>query len=441
MTSSLRLYAGSIALSALLVLIAVLGSRGGAGGSGEPLPPTLDVNRIAYVGTDGLIHSVNPDGSEPIRISPEEGVFTWPTWSPDARRLVFSGAVEGETGDPDISLFSLNLATGQLDRIYTGEKGIFPFITQDGSVIHYPMWSPDAKSLTFIAQTSRGLSLFLDNLHDQAEARLLLDQGPLWSSWSPDSAHVAVHRGEDHFLVSALGEIEVRELGIQSSIYRVPAWTPDGQGITVMERSGASGYTLYTAGVKPEGLDDAKPIADLRPYSTFMWSPRGDRLAIARSADILRYGGGSLVVYDRLDLKPKEGDTEPTTVRDAILAYFWSPDGARIAYVALSESPGALRWKVMDAETGASWRLVDFLPSRDQLTMFEFFDQYAYSHSLWSPDGMFLVFSGNLRGDTATASAGRQLGQPVSKIIVLDAEPNAAVSVIADGVLGFWSPR
>ncbi len=206
MTSSLRLYAGSIALSALLVLIAVLGSRGGAGGSGEPLPPRLAVNRIAYVGTDGLIHSVNPDGSEPSRISPEEGVFTWPTWSPDARRLVFSGAVEGETGDPDISLFSLNLATGQLDRIYTGEKGIFPFITQDGSVIHYPMWSPDAKSLTFIAQTSRGLSLFLDNLHDQAEARLLLDQGPLWSSWSPDSAHVAVHRGEDHFLVSALGE-------------------------------------------------------------------------------------------------------------------------------------------------------------------------------------------------------------------------------------------
>lgn len=441
MTTSLRVYAGSIALSALLVLMSVLGSRGGAGGSGEPLPPTLSVNRIAYVGTDGLIRSINPDGSEPSLISPDDGLFTWPTWSPDARRLVFSGAVEGEAGDPDISLFSINLATGRLDRIYAGEKGIFPFITQDRSVIHYPMWSPDARSLTFIAQTSGGLSLFLDNLHDQAEARLLLDMGPLWTSWSPDSTHVAVHRGEDHFLVSTLGEIEIRELAIQSSIYRVPAWTPDGGGITVMEGSGSSGYTLYTAGVKPGGLYETQPVADLRPYSTFMWSPRGDRLAIARSADVVRLGGSSLVVYDRLELRAREGEAEPTVIRDPILAYFWSPDGARIAYVTLSQASASMRWKVMDVETGASWRLVDFVPSRDQLTMFEFFDQYAYSHSLWSPDGMFLVFSGNLRGDTATASTGHQPAQSVPRIIVLDAEPNSAVSVVADGVLGFWSPR
>ena len=428
-------------LSALLVLISVLGSRGGIGASGESLPPKPSVNRIAYVAPDGLILSVNPDGSEPSLVSPEKGVFTWPTWSPDGRRLVFSGAVDDDLGGLDVSLFSFNVATRQIGEIYVSEEGIYPFITQDGSVVHYPMWSPDARSLTFIAQTSRGLSLFFDNLHDEAGAELLLDRGPLWSSWSPDSQHVAVHRGPDHFVVNTLGQVAVQQLGIQSSIYRVPAWTPDGRSITVLEGLGASGYTLYTVEVGPDGLDVAQPIASLGPFSTFMWSPRGDRLAVGRSADLIRYQGSSFVVYDNLALIPQDDTAPPMSIDDAILAYFWSPDGGRIAYLTLSDIPGTMRWNVVDLEAGEAWHLVNFVPSREQLTMFEFFDQYAYSHSLWSPDSMFLVFSGNLRGEAASASVGSQTGHPGSHIIVVDTEPNSAVFVIAEGVLGFWSPR
>ena len=69
--STLRLYAGLVALSALLVIISVVGSRGGIRASGESLPPRQEVNRIVYVGLDGLIRSVNPDGSAPSQISPD----------------------------------------------------------------------------------------------------------------------------------------------------------------------------------------------------------------------------------------------------------------------------------------------------------------------------------------------------------------------------------
>ena len=441
MGSSYRLYAGLVTLSALLVVISVLGSRGGIRASGDSLPPKQGVNRIAYVGLDGQIRSVNQDGSEPRQISPDAGLFTWPTWSPDARRLVFSGAVQDDQGDLEVSLFSFNTATGQVGEIYVGERGIFPFITQDRSVVHYPMWSPDARSLTFIAQTSRGLSLFFDNLYDGLEATMLLDRGPLWTSWSPDSKHVAVHRGPDHFLVSTLGEVEIRDLEIQSSIYRVPAWTPDGTSITVAAGLGSSGYMLYTTDVQPEGLDAVQVIASLRPFSTFLWSPSGDYLAVGRSADLIPYQGSSLILYDNLTLMPRGEATEALAINDNILAYFWSPDGGRLAYVTLSDIAGALSWKVLDLEERGTWRLVDFVPSRDQLTMFEFFDQYSYSHSLWSPDSAFLVFSGNLRGEAASASMGSHPGHSGSHIIVVDTEPNSAVSVIADGIMGFWSPR
>ena len=439
----MRLYAGLVTLSALLVIIAVLGNRGGIGASGESLPPKQGVNRIAYVGLDGLIHAVNPDGSEQSLISPENGVFTWPTWSPDARRLVFSGAVLDERGDLDVSLFSFNVATGRLGEIYVSERGIYPFITQDQSVVHYPMWSPDARSLTFIAQTSRGLSLFFDNIYDGAEATVLLDQGPLWTSWSPDSSRVIVHRGSDHFLVNTVGEVEVRELEIQSSIYRVPAWTADGQSITLAAGLGVGGYTLFTADIVPEGIERARPITSLPPFSTFLWSPSGDHLAVGRSADLVLYGGSSLVLYDRLVLVLMRGDTaeEALAINDNILAYFWSPDGSKLAYVTVSDMRGALSWKILDLEERVTWLLVDFVPSRDQLTMFEFFDQYAYSHFLWSPDSSFLVFAGQVRGEAASASVGSQSGHSGAHIIVLDTEPNSAVLPIAEGTLGFWSRR
>ena len=76
MGSALRLYAGLVTLSALLVIISVLGSRGGIRASGESLLPQQEVNRFAYVGLDSLIRSVNLDGSDQRQISPGQGVFT-----------------------------------------------------------------------------------------------------------------------------------------------------------------------------------------------------------------------------------------------------------------------------------------------------------------------------------------------------------------------------
>ena len=54
-----------------------------------------------------------------------------------------------------------------------------------------------------------GLSLFVDDVRDSAEPAFVLDQGPLWMSWSPDSQYLLVHRGADHLLVNTLEELRV----------------------------------------------------------------------------------------------------------------------------------------------------------------------------------------------------------------------------------------
>ena len=75
------------------------------------------------------------------------------------------------------------------------------------------------------------------------------------------------------------------------------------------------------------------------------------------------------------------------------------------------------------------------------MTMFQFFDQYAYSHSIWSPDSGSLVFAGRLVDDATAASAHYNLAQQESHIIVVGTNPEPLTQIIADGTLAFWSPR
>ena len=428
----MRLYAGIVLLAALLAVIAVFG------GGGRPTP---EVNRIVYVSLDAQIRSIRPDGSDPRQISPDDGFFTWPTWSPDARRVVFSGVVGDRTRSPEINLYSFEASTGEIREIYTGERGVAGILAE--GVVHYPLWSPDGKRVAFVAITSRGLTLFLDDLEDDPEAEYILDQGPLWMSWSHDSMYLKVHRGNEHFLVNTFDGIQVRELKIGAfGGYRVPAWKPHEDTVTVVSEKRRDEYTLYTANVTGGDIDVPQAFAEVTPDpAVFLWSPGGEYLAVAGSARVFTYRGLNTLTYRNLTLLSGGSNSAPIEIKDDVLAYFWSPDGEKLAYLTLSNRRGVLSWMVFDLEDRSRRTLLDFIPSRDQMTMFQFFDQYAYSHSLWSPDSRSLVFAGRLVTGAVTASTSNHPGHQASHVIVVDTGPDPSPEFIADGILGFWSPR
>ena len=72
------------------------------------------------------------------------------------------------------------------------------------------------------------------------------------------------------------------------------------------------------------------------------------------------------------------------------------------------------------------------------MTIFQFFDQFAYSHSLWSPESNSLVFAGILSSEGVAASLN---SQQAPQIFVVDAGPFPVAEPIADGILAVWSPR
>ncbi len=437
-----RVYVGVVLLIGTVVTIGIVGARTAS----DEAATQADVERsrdgvdlIAYVNPAGEVWTTTPDGTDRQMVSPQlDGFFTWPTWSPDATSIVFSGVTGTGPSDSTSSLFAFDLGGDGPYEIYGGEPGA-PGLLAVG-VVHYPQWSPDSERLAFVAVTSSGLNLFVDDLSEDAGAEFVMDNGPVWITWSPNSQYLLVHRGPSHFLVDTQDPIQVNLLSLPPSGYRVPAWRTDGEAVTFAIDDSNGQYTVYSAEVAGGEIATPQPIVTTRPQVAFLWSPTGEHLAVADASEYLVHRGAVFNNYERLTLLPRDGTGTALQVQRSVLSFFWSPDGSKLAYVTTTKNDEALRWMMWDPQNGNEWPLVDFVPSREQLSVFEFFDQYAYSHSPWSPDSRSLVFAGIPVGSGTTASHGS--GQPPRySIVTVDAAPTAFADIVAEGILGFWSPR
>jgi TolB protein len=152
---------------------------------------------------------------------------------------------------------------------------------------------------------------------------------------------------------------------------------------------------------------------------TFVASPDGERIAYQ-----------VLEEESALPLTVIDLDTgESVEVTDApIAAYFWSPDGQRLLFLQPERDEDQIwfRWGVWDGTS--SFLLPRFVPSllflRDYL---QFFEQYAQSISLWSPDGSAFAYPGmNEAGEEG--------------IWIQSAQPDRAPVLVADGDFVAWSP-
>jgi TolB protein len=421
----------AVVLLGVLQRIGVIDFRGG---------PAQPVARLAVIDDKGALTTLDRGGGSVVPYSVPGVTFQFPAWSPDGTRIAAIGA--GSDGKGLIDVFTARTTgAGETDPPIIYESTDRPPF--------YLYWRPDSKALTFLTSEATDIALRIapaDGSHTEAIVR---HGSPLYWDFA-DHDRLLVHigiTGADAFL----GEIDLAGATKEPAVlapgafraplisndykdraYVVPS--SDSAGTLVLEtRDGSSRHTTPVFGLAALGFD-----------------PSGTNLAFIspKTAQDQAIGIpiGPLRILD-------SGTGAVTTLRDgSVVAFFWAPDGRTVAALQLdvaggggvasaaavrtvaaplaaaSPSPGVgLRLVFVDVATGAlrSERQVQ-LSALFLTQLLPFFDQYALSHRVWSPDSASIALP--LVGDGGA-----------NQIFVIRAD-GSGFNRVADGTTAFWSP-
>jgi TolB protein len=200
------------------------------------------------------------------------------------------------------------------------------------------------------------------------------------------------------------------------SVFGPPSWSRDGKWLAYGDQAKEKDKTELM--IAAADGNAAKSFGTFAEKITLEWSPTQSQLAVATST----FAGDPLVEHLRLIDVPS-GKVR-TLTKDNLAAYFWSPDGTRILYARRRLDSFLWTWCIVDIADGKVHEVV------------QYFDQYALSHRLWSPDSKHFVFTGSAGSDAHPATAIRS-----PSVYVVEATSGATPKAIADGHVAFWSPR
>jgi hypothetical protein len=265
-----------------------------------------------------------------------------------------------------------------------------PYELELGSPTHLE-WAPDDRHLVVLFQDEGGLQLELVDGVDPGPTRTIATGAPLFWSWQPRGARMALRLGrpEDETPILALADPLTdpdglpREVAEAGSFY-VPAWHPDGQSL-VFSTPGSRDDQLLRVDA------DGRGRQRLHAYpgrGAFRWDGAGRRVALG----VAPGGEGAFELLELIDVRT--GGVQ-TLFQGSFVAFQWLPGDREILLASMNDDGTLLRWLLLEPggalrEVGVPWS-----PCRESAVALHFFEQVAASHPFVSADGRFVVHTGH----------------------------------------------
>jgi TolB protein len=408
--------------------------------TGSPVFAPPEINRIALINSDGQLETMSPDGEDRriLTLASDETSFLFPAWAPDSRRLAVIGSRTVGGG-----IYVLD------DAARTGSLGAHMIYYSADRTPFYLFWSPDSQNLAFLANHPRntmGLNVIAGD--GTADSRLLATGAPFYWDWSDDGQQLLIHAGggrADHTLslIDLEGEAQAINLATPG-VFQAPGIGQSGRYWAFAEQAEDGLSALAVVDTQTGERQSYQASGSL----ALGWSPAGDQIAYTNGAVDGHPFWGPLRLLD-----VATGETQLLSSQ-TVLAFFWSPDGRSLAFLTLGrergddsinaaapaknritsrvaaarqfgQGQGFLTLSVVDVATGQGLRLLNFNPTLVYLSQFlPYFDQYALSHRVWSPDSQAIVLP--VRQDET------------NQILVVPVDGSLPYE-LAEGEIAFWS--
>ncbi len=206
-----------------------------------------------------LVWVANADGSNPVKLTSEQGYFVDLAWSPDGTKIAYAGWLDDDT---DVYVMNADGTNRVNLSNYLGAADRDPAWSPDGTKIAFtafrdgnpeiyvmgadgsnpvrltnhpgwdvlPAWSPDGTKIAFTTQLDGNYEIYVMDADGSNLVNLTNDAGEQWDpAWSPDGTRIAFANDWDIYVMDADGSNTVNLTNSQAQEYG-PAWSPSPQG-------------------------------------------------------------------------------------------------------------------------------------------------------------------------------------------------------------------
>jgi TolB protein len=225
---------------------------------------------IAYVSDSGRrnkeIWLMNADGSSKKRLTNNGSINLFPSWSPDAKTLVYTSF------------------KGGLAELYLLFRGTRPGtkLIQTRDEKFRGVWSPNDGTIAAVVSRQGNTDLYTVSSSGKDPKRITEDRSIESSpSWSPDGrkmAFVSDRTGNPQIFVKDLDSGEVRRLTYNGDYNASPAWSPTGEWIAYAAQAG-NDFDIYL--ITPDGSFTQPLVSVGRSDEDPAWSPDGRKIAFS----------------------------------------------------------------------------------------------------------------------------------------------------------------